>query len=185
MAKVVARKETGKLLIDFTYKGVRCREQTALLDTPANRKRVQAVVDKLTVALKEERFAYGEFFPGSPMAERFATPLTPPQAVVPPNEQTDAPVGPMFEEFADQWVQERSIEWRRSHIRSLLSTLDSRIKPYFGKRAIGSINKADVLAFRGAGKGAGARREARPVAQADQRDHGHAAPDPGRGSGPV
>lgn len=32
MAKVVARKETGKLVIDFTYRGVRCREQTALED---------------------------------------------------------------------------------------------------------------------------------------------------------
>ena len=55
MAKVVARKETGKLQIDFTYKGVRCREQTALMDTPANRKRVQAVVDKMVAAIKEGR----------------------------------------------------------------------------------------------------------------------------------
>lgn len=150
MAKVVARKETGKLIIDFTYRGVRCREQTALLDTPANRKRVQVVVDKLVQAMKEERFVYGEFFPGSLMAERFAVPPTVPQMAVPPKEQLDAPVGPTFEDFADQWVQERSIEWRRSHIRSLLSTLDGRIKPHFGKRAIASINKADVLAFRAA-----------------------------------
>jgi hypothetical protein len=33
MAKVTTRKETGKLVIDFTYHGVRCREQTALADT--------------------------------------------------------------------------------------------------------------------------------------------------------
>ena len=70
MAKVVARKETGKLQIDFTYKGVRCREQTALTDTPANRKRVQAVVDKMVAAIKEGRFEYSEFFPGSAMAAR-------------------------------------------------------------------------------------------------------------------
>ncbi len=44
MAKVVARKETGKLLIDFTYRGVRCREQTALPDTAQNRKRVGLVL---------------------------------------------------------------------------------------------------------------------------------------------
>lgn len=150
MAKVVARKETGKLLIDFTYKGVRCREQTALLDTPSNRKRVQAVVDRLTQALKEERFVYGDFFPGSPMVARFAAPSADPRDTVVSTQAEQVSVGPPFEDFADQWVQERSIEWRRSHIRSLLSTLDSRIKPHFGKRAIGSITKADVLAFRAA-----------------------------------
>ena len=42
MAKVTVRKETGKLVIDFTYRGVRCREQTALPDTTENRKRPDA-----------------------------------------------------------------------------------------------------------------------------------------------
>ena len=34
MAKVTVRKETCKLVIDFTYRGVRCREQTALRGCP-------------------------------------------------------------------------------------------------------------------------------------------------------
>lgn len=148
MAKVVARKETGKLLIDFTYRGLRCREQTALLDTPSNRKRVQAIVDKLKHALTEGRFVYGEFFPGSPMVARFGIPQAAPQEVVAQVAEPEASAGPIFEDFADQWVQERSIEWRRSHIRSLLSTLDGRIKPHFGHRSISTITKADVLAFR-------------------------------------
>ena len=38
MAKVRVRKETGKLYLDFMFAGHRCREQTALSDTPANRK---------------------------------------------------------------------------------------------------------------------------------------------------
>ena len=41
MAKVRARKETGNLFIDFRYMGARFREQTALLDTPANRRKVE------------------------------------------------------------------------------------------------------------------------------------------------
>ena len=47
VAKVTARKETGKLVIDFTYRGVRCREQTSLADTAANRKRLLTVVDRI------------------------------------------------------------------------------------------------------------------------------------------
>ena len=153
MAKVVARKETGKLQIDFTYKGVRCREQTALMDSPANRKRVQAVVDKMSDAIKEGRFVYADFFPGSAMAERFRSDRKVSDRVPENGSGTGQPsiaTGPTFSEFADQWVQEHSIEWRRSHIRSLLSTLDGRIKPYFSNRVITSITKADVLAFRAA-----------------------------------
>lgn len=153
MAKVVARKETGKLQIDFTYKGVRCREQTALMDSPANRKRVQAVVDKMSAAIKEGRFVYADFFPGSAMAERFRSDRKVSDRVSRNGSGTEQPsiaTGPTFNEFADQWVQEHSIEWRRSHIRSLLSTLDGRIKPYFSNRVITSITKADVLAFRAA-----------------------------------
>ena len=40
MAKVRARKDNGLLFLDFYYRGVRCREQTALLDTAENRRRV-------------------------------------------------------------------------------------------------------------------------------------------------
>mgnify|MGYP000104835860 len=43
MAKVTVRNETGKLVMDFTYRNVRCREQTALPDTLQNRKRVEVV----------------------------------------------------------------------------------------------------------------------------------------------
>jgi integrase len=55
---------------------------------------------------------------------------------------------PLFRDFANLWVDERSVEWRRSHVRSLLSTLNGRILPFFGQRTVRSITKGDVLAFR-------------------------------------
>ena len=153
MAKVVARKETGKLLIDFTYRGVRCREQTALLDNPTNRKRVQAVVNSLQKAIKDGTFDYAAFFPGSSLIKRFddKPDVQAPRLIQPDHgSRSEEPAGPTFSDFADQWVQEHSIEWRRSHIRSLLSTIDGRIKPHFGTKPVASISKADVLAFRAA-----------------------------------
>ena len=47
MAKVTVRKETGRLVIDFIFRGVRCREQTALPDTAQNRKRANAVIQRI------------------------------------------------------------------------------------------------------------------------------------------
>ena len=45
MAKVRARPETGTLYLDFSYRGVRCREQTTLPDTAENRRKVQVLLN--------------------------------------------------------------------------------------------------------------------------------------------
>jgi integrase len=150
------------LFFDFRYQGMRCREYTVLPDTAANRKKMEKVLSRIELEMRAGTFDYGAYFPNSKALPRIKKQLvevvgeqqllevTTTQHGEPPRLILEHPAGPTFEDFADQWVQERSIEWRRSHIRSLLSTLDSRIKPHFGKRAINSITKADVLAFRAA-----------------------------------
>jgi integrase len=167
MAKVTVRKETGRLVIDFTYRGVRCREQTLLADTKANRKVAQTLVDKVVAAISAGQFDYGKFFPSSRLAPRFSStgdaldgesarsaPAAPPAAatlgLAPPPSAVAAAVSatPTFAEFAEQWVNEHQVEWRRSHIRVLQSTLQGHLLPRFGTRPVGSISKADVLAFR-------------------------------------
>ena len=148
MAKVTVRKETGKLVIDFTYRGVRCREQTALPDSLQNRKRVQGVIEKIKKAQQDGIFVYRDFFPESTLVARFdpvAAPATPAPSEI---ESVVEDRTPLFQAFANQWVDEHSIEWRRSHIRSLLSTLNGRLIPQFGGKAVGQITKSDILAFR-------------------------------------
>jgi integrase len=147
MAKVTVRKETGKLVIDFTFRGVRCREQTALDDSTQNRKRVQAVIDSILKSQREGTFQYRNFFPESALAIRFETTVT----IVSPESAAAGivvPTGPLFKDFATTWFDERSIEWRRSHIKSLLSTLNGHLVPYFGDKVVGSITKSDALEFR-------------------------------------
>jgi integrase len=73
---------------------------------------------------------------------------------------------PTLRTFADQWLTNHAIEWRRSHIRVLRSTIDGHLLPHFGDVPIGQITKADILAFRAklaeapgrAGKGLSAKR---------------------------
>lgn len=150
MAKITTRKETGKLVIDFTFRGVRCREQTALNDTNANRKRLQPVVLKLKQALSEKTLNYADFFPSSAMAQRFEKEYEGGKKIeVASNvESSNLPVGPTFRTFANQWVEQHSIEWRRSHIKSMLSTLNGRLMPHFAEKVVSQITKSDVLDFR-------------------------------------
>jgi len=157
MAKVNVRKETGKLVIDFTYRGVRCREQTALVDTVSNRKRVEAALKKVREAIASGTFVYAEFFPGSALAARFVD-----RAAQPPI-GAQMPIGsvggeggmqacqsstPTFHEFTTTWLADHQIEWRRSHIKVLHSTLNGHLLPAFGDKPVASITKADILAFR-------------------------------------
>ncbi len=69
MGRVRARSDNDKLFLDFYFNGVRCREQTALTDTPANRRSVQRLLARIEAEIKAGRFDYGATFPGSPRAE--------------------------------------------------------------------------------------------------------------------
>jgi integrase len=68
MANVRVRPETGHLYLDFYYQSKRCREQTALPDSPANRKAVEAMATRIKRELAKGSFNYRTFFPDSLIA---------------------------------------------------------------------------------------------------------------------
>ncbi|WP_199730856.1 site-specific integrase [Luteimonas sp. 100069] len=144
------------LYLDFFYRGVRCREQTALQDTAENRRRVQALMNRISREIKQGRFDYAATFPGSPRALQFSAPpddtmgnaatkmscSTTAPAVDP------APVTPSFAEFSVTWRNEMAPQWRRQHRESVDAVFDAHLLTEFGNRPVGSITKADVLTFR-------------------------------------
>jgi integrase len=150
MGSVRVRKETGLLFLDFRYDGQRRREQTALPDTFENRKRLVKVLQRIEQQIKDGSFDYGTAFPSSNAkdkpgpAAQFATGRAA-QAT-----SATAIVGdtPLFRTFTEQWIAEHSVEWRRSHLRTLRSTVDGHLLPRFGEVAVGAIRREDVLAFR-------------------------------------
>lgn len=152
MGKVRERKETGKLYLDFMFEGLRCREQTALPNTAANRKKCEALLQKVEAKILLGEFEYAEFFPGSRNLEK----LTKAGAMSAANGSSELAAGselekdqtPLFPDFADQWLEENKIQWRASHQRNLVSILESSLKPAFQKKRLGEITKADILAVR-------------------------------------
>ncbi len=75
MASIQVRKETNRLIIDFYYQGRRCREQTALEDTSANRKKLVKLLERIETEIQFGTFDYAKFFPGSKNIAKFATGL--------------------------------------------------------------------------------------------------------------
>lgn len=154
MASIRARKDNGMLFLDFRYQDVRCREQTALTDTAANRKRLQKVLDRIEADIAAGTFDYRRFFPGSKNAAKFdpahggmvgsATAAV----VALPSAAASVPSTPLFKDFAETWYAEKEVEWRRSYRTTIRRELDRALIPKFGEKEVGQISKADVLAYR-------------------------------------
>mgnify|MGYP000157883409 CR=1 FL=1 len=158
----------GTLFLDFRYEGERCREYTALADTPANRKRLQKALQAIELEIATGTFDYEQRFPGSrraahPVAAAAASATVSNAA---PEVAPLAAATPAFRTFANDWLTNHSVEWRRSHVRVLRSTIDGHLVPHFQDKPVGEIGKADILAFRNklaeapgrSGKGLSAKR---------------------------
>ena len=75
MASIQVRKETGCLIMDFYFQGFRCREQTALTDMAANRKKVQKVLDRIEADITAGIFELGSTMKSVTIAGALAQPF--------------------------------------------------------------------------------------------------------------
>jgi integrase len=153
MGSIRRRSDTGLLFIDFRFQGERCREQTALLDSPANRKRLAKVLTRIEEAISVGTFNYRDFFPNSKNAVKFDQPTLDAQATPfaqagVSTEQGDIKATPLFKDFAETWFAEKSVEWRASHKKTVRDDVDKLLVPRFGDQEVGRITKADILSFR-------------------------------------
>lgn len=152
MASIQVRKESNCLIIDFYFKGQRCREHTALVDGTVNRKRVQKLLTKIEAEISLGTFDYQRFFPGSKNAEKFDNSNKSDSGKV--STEASGAVGettsntPLFREFVETWYSEKVVEWRHSHKVNIRSDLDKVLIPHFGEKGVGNISKADILSFR-------------------------------------
>ena len=121
MGKVRVRKETGRLQFDFFYRGLRCREQTLLEDTPVNRKRLEAFMAQIDAEIKQGTFAYERYFPNSSNLEKLAQPNPAFARVVDRPPSAAGSQGQTFREFAEEWHLENEISWKISAGRSMLT----------------------------------------------------------------
>ncbi len=157
MASIQVRKRTNCLIVDFYYRGERCREQTALGDNAANRKKVGKLADRIEAEIAAGTFEYGRLFPGSRNAEKFNPTSAPTVALNPVAQAVSDAMGqsvpgvpgtPLLRDFAETWFAEKEVEWRRSHKKNVRADLDGRVIPQWGDWEVGRITKADILAYR-------------------------------------
>ncbi|WP_413692075.1 Arm DNA-binding domain-containing protein [Psychromonas sp. KJ10-2] len=145
MGNISAR--SGKLVVEFRNQGIRCREQTKLLDTSVNRKRMEKLLKIIEAEIVLGTFDFCKYFPDSKRAAKFEELKLRKQHASLHFSSVDAPT---VKEFSVIWFNEKAIEWRQSHKESIEGILESHILPAFGKMKISVIKKQDILTFRSA-----------------------------------
>jgi integrase len=130
----------GVLQFDFRYKGQRCRESSGLPDQPAHRRRCENAMKRIEAEIILGTFDYASYFPDGGKVDVFRR-LE--QRVASARSGT-----PSFAEFARTWFDERKVEWRRTYITTMRTSVDKYLVPEFGAFALDLITKADIMAFR-------------------------------------
>ena len=138
MASVSRR--SGHLVVDFRYRGIRCRERAGMSDTPQNRRKLQRLIARVEAEILLRTFEYAHYFPASPRVRQFC--------------DIDLAIArsthavPTFREFTQTWFTESAVAWRHSHIECVRGVVDQHLLPGFGDIRLDEISRADVLAFR-------------------------------------
>jgi len=135
------RPGSGTLFFDFRYRGKRCREQTTLPDTPANRRQMARMLEQIEAEITLGTLNYRQYFPQSPLADQFEA-----SAIA----STEMGKTLLFSDFAWQWFAENRPRWKRSMTKTVEGTLRHHLVPHFGNLALNKITKAEILAYRAA-----------------------------------
>ncbi|WP_298066646.1 site-specific integrase [uncultured Acinetobacter sp.] len=134
------RERSGKLIADFRYMGIRCRETTNLEDNAYNRRILKKRLEQLEAEITLGTFEYEKYFPKSNRVDDFKEKRSQQIAV-----QTKVP---LFKEFTELWLKQKQVEWRTSYQQKVSIIIKNYLIPAFGNQVLSKIKKSDLLNFR-------------------------------------
>ncbi|MBA6349860.1 Arm DNA-binding domain-containing protein [Colwellia sp. BRX8-9] len=135
------RERSGKLVFDFTYQGVRCRETSKLVNTPANRKIANEVLSHINAEIIVGTFSYEKYFPNSKKVALFSE-------LKDLKVKKDNNILPTVAEFTAVWLEENSGGWRYTYLYKLNGMFNKYILPSLGGINLRALTKSDVLGLR-------------------------------------
>lgn len=131
----------GKLYIDFRYLGMRCREQTNLTDTQANRRRVKVFLKKIEAEIETGIFRYEKYFPNSSRIDKI-------RSLQVQKESLQKCEMISFKDFSAIWLLEKKPEWKPSNQEYVNDIFRLYLNPHFGDKPVNIISKSDIMSFR-------------------------------------
>lgn len=133
---------SGLLYIDARIKGHRIRETSDLMDTPANRRRLEAKAKVIDAELSLGTFDYGHHFPKGKNAAAINRAL---------NRSASGVMAcslPTVNAHIDIWIAEREVEWRKNYCTIVVGIIERHIRPALGELDIDEVTRDVVINLR-------------------------------------
>lgn len=131
--------DKGRLVLDFAWKGVRCREYLGLNDTKEGRARARQILKQVEGEIAAGTLDYAKWFPESKKASTIFAPPPPPAAPEGP---------PAFGTFAREFLERRKVFGSNAHYLDQKSLVETHLVPFFGEtRRLPEITIEDVERF--------------------------------------
>ena len=133
---------SGNLYIDFRVEGQRFRETTPLIDSAANRKRLEALAKVIDAELTLGSFDYLSHFPKGKNGPAIDLLLKRTALGIMGSNL------PTVTLLADAWFAEHEVEWRTNYSNVISGILATHIKPGLGSYALDEITREIIVSFR-------------------------------------
>jgi integrase len=115
--------------IDFTFKGIRCRERIKLKPSPANLKRAEQHRYAILDAIEKHTFDYATTFPDSPNRFKFAE---------------NAGAGIYLEEWLETWIKRQKAHLKSSTLCCYRKDVYNVIIPALGKIYLPDLKRSHI-----------------------------------------
>lgn len=139
----VKRRRGSRLLyVAFSYYGRRVEKSTGLEDTPRNRRKARAFLDKIFDNIERGTFVFAEAFPGASEEEKASF------ARLEGQDHRPEPQGVAFGDYLDRWIVEvldaDPSSGKRHDYRNII---DCHVRPRFGEMTFHQITGVEVVKF--------------------------------------
>ena len=140
--RIANKRGTKKLYLDFFYHGVRIEKSTGLDDTPANRAKAQAMLDRILEMKRDGTLEFAKLFPGASEEEKeYHTRLE-------KGEYAPAPKAVTFGAYVKKWYSSIWVNYPpATKQKDFRSVIDYWLVPYFGDKTFHHITGVTMQEF--------------------------------------
>ena len=111
-----------------------------MVNNERNRRRVTKIIRQIDAEMELGTFDYAKYFPNSGRVQQF---LEHDRRLSELNSRA-----PRFDQFANSWLEENEVRWRRSYFATTSGTVRKYLTPRFGEQYLDQIKRGEILEFR-------------------------------------
>ncbi len=138
---IIKKKGSKRLYVDLRSNGIRIQKSSGLNDTPENRAKLQAWVDRQQEKIQNGTFEFAKAFPGASEREKAEHARLEGRAYRPDCSRV------IFGEYVESWTAKNFKAFPPGRVRDYSNVINYRLIPFFGDKTFGQITGVTIKDF--------------------------------------